>query len=656
MPKTKKKVVNELELINPDDHSFYLSSKGFAIDKENLTVNQIKQIKKDMTMIPASNPSNMQKPKSFPIYRESTKKMYLPRFYGFKNFGIPEKSSISEGNKINLEFSGSLREYQNEIVNTFLTKTKETNCGLLEIPCGRGKCLGYNTPIIMFDNTIKPVQKIQNGDIIMGDDYTKRVVSGITTGISWMYRITQSEGITYNVNDSHILTIFDKIKNEIIDINIELLLEKYSNKYITENIRGIQIKKDNSSSKLDFKYSKLIIEKKPKPERYYGFCIDGNHRFLLSDGTVTHNTVMALNIISKLQKKTMVIVHKSFLMNQWIERIEQFLPEARIGKIQGKIIDTEDKDIVLVMLQSLSKKEYDKSILDQFGLTIIDECHHISAEVFCRSLFKVVTKHMLGLSATMVRKDGLTKVFKYFIGDIVYKEKSKNEDSVLVKIIRYKNNDPEFNKEEYNYMGKLNYSGMMSKLCKYNHRTEFILKVLTDELETDPNQQFMILAHQRGMLKYLHDAIEKRKIATVGYYVGGMKEKDLKITESKQVVIATYQMAEEGLDIKSLSALIMATPKTDVTQSVGRILRIKHDNPIVIDIVDQHQVFQNQFNRKRKGFYKKKGYKIIQTTNDDYIIDKNNWETIYDPLKKNKNKNKNIKENNSISCINLDWL
>jgi superfamily II DNA or RNA helicase len=91
-------------------------------------------------------------------------------------------------------------------------------------------------------------------------------------------------------------------------------------------------------------------------------------------------TVMALNIISKLKKKTLVIVHKSFLLNQWIERITQFLPDARVGKIQAQIIDIEDKDIVIGMLQSLSQKEYPDDLFDSFGLSIYDETHHLGAE------------------------------------------------------------------------------------------------------------------------------------------------------------------------------------------------------------------------------------------------------------------------------------
>ena len=124
----------------------------------------------------------------------------------------------------------------------------------------------------------------------------------------------------------------------------------------------------------------------------------------------------------------MIIVHKEFLLRQWKERIEQFLPDARVGRIQGPTVDIEDKDIVIGMLQSLSMKDYDINLFQCFGLTIIDEVHHISAEVFSRVLFKVVTKYYLGLSATMKRTDGLTKVIKMFLGDVVYKKREEGRE------------------------------------------------------------------------------------------------------------------------------------------------------------------------------------------------------------------------------------
>ena len=328
-------------------------------------------------------------------------------------------------------------------------------------------------------------------------------------------------------------------------------------------------------------------------------------------------TVIALKIIATLKKKTLVIVHKGFLLNQWIERIEQFLPTAKVGRIQGQILDIEGKDIVIGMLQSLSMKEYPDDLFHSFGLTIVDECHHISSEVFSRSLQKIITFYTLGLSATMQRKDGLSKVFKMFLGDIVYKEKREDEDPVLVKAIEYRTTDDEFNKMCFDYRGNPAYSTMISKLCEYSHRSEFILKVITHELQQQAGQQLMILAHNKNILTYLYKAIEHRHIATVGYYVGGMKDADLKKSETCQVIIATYAMAAEALDIKTLTSLLLATPKTDIIQAVGRILRVKHERPLVIDIIDTHDTFISQWQKRRK-YYASNKYKILHTNSQLY--------------------------------------
>ena len=467
------------------DLNTYLGQKGYTIPKNELTIEKQKQIRNDLTIKPFSlrevSPMNNDQ-KTFPAYRESGNKFYVPHYYGVENFGAPKQYKISEGDDIDLEFAGILRDYQEPVVNKFIDHCNNVKYGggLLELPCAWGK------------------------------------------------------------------------------------------------------------------------------------------------------TSASLYILSKLHKKTLVIVHKEFLMNQWIERIQQFLPKARVGKIQGPIIDIDDKDIVIGMLQSLSMKEYPTSTFESFGLTIIDEVHHISSEVFSNSLFKLVTKYMLGLSATMNRKDGTTKVFKMFLGDVIFKGKRDEPMNVIVHSIKYEVDDDEFNEVKTDFRGNPAYSTMISKLCEYNRRTEFILKIVSDMLSVNPNQQIMILAQYKNILKYLHDAISHRNIATVGYYIGGMKEQALKATEGKKVVIATYAMAAEALDIKTLTTLIMATPKTDIEQSVGRILREKHSSPIVVDIVDSHDLFQNQW-RKRKTFYKKENYKIIYTNSANYTPDTSKWLVVFNP-------------------------
>ena len=419
--------------------------------------------------------------------------------------------------------------------------------------------------------------------------------------------------------------------------------EKKTGTYYRTNIHGegveyipvkLERKKANKRKQIKNALNTGITVVKREVDEYYGFEIDGNRRFVLGDFTVTHNTVLGLNIISKLKKKTLIIVHKEFLVRQWVERIEQFLPKARVGKIQASVIDIEDKDIVIGMLQSLSMKEYDQKIFNEFGFTIIDEVHRVCAEVFSRVLFKVVTPYALGLSATMKRKDGLTKVIKMFLGEVVYKLEREKEDNVVVKAINYYLDDEEFLELKLNFRQQVNYAAMMKKLCELNHRREFILKVIEDLVENGgEDTQIMVLGHYKTILTYIYEAIKHRGIGTVGYYIGGMKEIDLKKSEGKKIIIATYAMASEGLDIGSLTTLVMATPKSDVIQSIGRILRKKRKESLVIDIVDPHIIFQRQYT-KRKSFYKKQKFQLKETTMDGYYKDE--WDIKLDNNKSTK--------------------
>jgi superfamily II DNA or RNA helicase len=367
-------------------------------------------------------------------------------------------------------------------------------------------------------------------------------------------------------------------------------------------------------------------------------------------------TVMGLKIISLLRKKTLIIVHKEFLMNQWIERIEEFLPTARVGKIQGPTFDIEGKDIVIGMIQTIYDKEYPVDAFTSFGLTLVDEVHRIGSEQFSRTLLKTITPYMLGISATVDRKDKLTKVLFMFIGEKIYSQKTNTGHDVCVRAINYVSTDREFNEVEYDFRGSPKYSTMISKLCEFGPRSDFIVRVIGDLIEENPDNQIMILCHNRSLLKYLYDAIEYKKIASVGYYLGGMKQCDLKETEGKQIVLATYAMAAEALDIKTLSSLVMVTPKTDITQSVGRILRVKHENPIIVDIVDSHDLFQNQW-KQRRVFYKKANYRIRQidsrkytTMSLDWKNDKT-WTHVFEPKEMNEEMPKCLEEAPIRKCL-----
>jgi superfamily II DNA or RNA helicase len=423
-----------------------------------------------------------------------------------------------------------------------------------------------------------------------------------------------------------------------VDMSAFPVFRENANKYYLPRFYGIQRYGLPSKSEIQ-KGDDISIEFVKTIRDYQNDIIDVYMKHVITEGGDSINgnggilevncgagkTVMALKIISLLKKKTLILVHKEFLMNQWIERITEFLPDAKVGKIQAQTFDIEGKDIVIGMIQTLYDKEYPTNTFDSFGLTIIDEVHRIGSEQFSRTLFKTITPYMLGISATVERKDKLTRVLYMFIGEKIYSKKRESDDLVCVRGIEYKTNDSSFNEIELDFRGNPKYSTMISKLCEYGPRSDFIVRVIGDLLKESENQ-IMVLCHNRSLLTYLFDAINHRNLASVGYYVGGMKQASLQETEEKQIVLATYAMAAEALDIKTLATLVMVTPKTDITQSVGRILRIKHENPIIVDIIDSHYIFQNQWTQ-RKRFYKKCNYRIRQIESPKYLGMDFDWET-----------------------------
>lgn len=263
---------------------------------------------------------------------------------------------------------------------------------------------------------------------------------------------------------------------------------------------------------------------------------------IISAGCGFGKTSVSLYIACQFKKKTMVVCHKGFLLNQWRERISQFIPDASVGIIKQDKVVTQNCDIVLASLQSLAMREYPAEIFKGFHMTIIDEVHHTSAEVFSRALPKITAPVMLGLSATLKRPDGLSKVFEWYIGKPVYVSKRKDV-TTDVMLLPYTSEDPDFSQEIRMWNGKLNVAQMITRICSDPARNEYIMDNLQRVLESEPNRKTLILSDRRGHLTTLEKLIKSRSMGSVGYYVGGMKDSDLKQSESKDIILGTFTMA-----------------------------------------------------------------------------------------------------------------
>src|SRR5947209_15656425 len=131
-------------------------------------------------------------------------------------------------------------------------------------------------------------------------------------------------------------------------------------------------------------------------------------------------TVCILAVLAELQQRACILVHKTILLDQWVEEINRFLPSAKIGIIQGKRKEfSEDNDINIVMVQTLKNIQQVPPI---HGIIIVDETHHLPAQSFSRILYKMNAKYTVGMSATVERADDLTKILYWHLGNILCSE------------------------------------------------------------------------------------------------------------------------------------------------------------------------------------------------------------------------------------------
>jgi superfamily II DNA or RNA helicase len=316
-------------------------------------------------------------------------------------------------------------------------------------------------------------------------------------------------------------------------------------------------------------------------------------------------TTVALAIAAHMKVRTMVVVHKEFLANQWKERIAQFCPAATIGTIQQDKVET-SCDISIAMLQSLSMRDYPVDTFETFGMVIVDEAHHICAKVFSQAFFRFCPKYTLGLSATPERKDGLTDVLYWFLGPNILTIERELRGRTIVKTIDFKC-DHFASPPPVTRFGKVSLVQMITDLVEMYERNQFILKIARKY--SKGSRRLLILSDRRWHCEFLHDSL---KDLGCGLYMGGMKEAQLQESSKQKIIVGTFSQAHEGLDIPELDTILLATPKSDVKQAVGRILREtkgKKNEPIILDFRDHWGMLTSMYYKRRK-MYKESGFEL----------------------------------------------
>jgi superfamily II DNA or RNA helicase len=226
---------------------------------------------------------------------------------------------------------------------------------------------------------------------------------------------------------------------------------------------------------------------------------------------------------------------------------------------------------------------------------------------------KLTSKHVLGLSATLDRKDGLMHVIHWFLGPLLYKSNSvdKIDEGVKVEVYEFDPGDDEYNAVIRNKSDVMFTALMINKVVEYKPRNEFLVKLLID-IYQEHERQILVLTDRVDHAKVLYDLLTPEVQQTACILARDVKaEQRAEWCSTKRILLATYQMCKEGFDVATLNTLMIATSRPDVDQIVGRILRVDKSvrkiDPLIIDIVDP--AFRRQF-QHRLDLYNKRNYVV----------------------------------------------
>ena len=366
-----------------------------------------------------------------------------------------------------------------------------------------------------------------------------------------------------------------------------------------------------------------------------------NDNGILNAATAFGKTVVCCNVIAKKQVSTLILIQSSALMEQWREALEKFLyideelpeyetPTGRkkkrkslVGKLQGAH-DSTTGIIDLVMAGSVCKNGVYHRRLKEYGLILVDECHHAASDTIVDILQEANAKYVYGVTATPFRGDGLEKINYMLLGPIRYQFTSKDrakeqgiEHLVYPRFTRAV--APRFSQD------RMHPNEAYEIIRNNEDRDELIIRDVKQCVDSGrtPVVLSKYVEHSQRLYQRLINYADK-----VFLLSGGNSKKEHKeilkrmsqvTTNESMILVATGKLIGEGFDYPRLDTLIMATPvawKGVVEQYAGRLNR-DYDGKksvIIYDYVDSHIPMFDRMYHKRLKAYKQIGYDIFSKT------------------------------------------
>ena len=378
---------------------------------------------------------------------------------------------------------------------------------------------------------------------------------------------------------------------------------------------------ENAQNTLDFAPIRHVnycngIKLYPYQENAVKGLIDAKGGILQSKAG-SGKTRMGIALICALGVKTLWLTHTNELLNQSYNAAAEFIDKKLLGKITAGKIQIAD-GITFATVQTLSKADLN-ALRYEWDMVVVDECHRCSgtvskATMFSKVLNNLAARYKYGLSATLHRADGLIKCTYALVGGVAYTVPDSVVNTMRVEIQK-RDTRVQISRQCLDTDGTLCYAKLINYLAEHKDRTQ---QITVDIQNLAYKKHSIILLsdrveHLTAIYNNLNSIYENDAVILHGKVKKADREiaLDQMRNKEKHILLATYQLAKEGLDVPCLDRLLLATPVKDyaiVVQSVGRIARVcdGKGTPVVYDYVDDIGYLQGMW-KKRCTHYRKDG-------------------------------------------------
>lgn len=298
-------------------------------------------------------------------------------------------------------------------------------------------------------------------------------------------------------------------------------------------------------------------------------------------------TITSLNICSRIGLKTLVLVNRVVLMEQWKESVERFF-DMSTTKVQ--IVESQDPldpDAQFYVMNALNVPKRPASHFEKIGTVIVDECHMMITQVFIQALSYVFPRYLIGLSATPYRPDGLDVLLDLYFGTERIIRQLFRQHHVYCLKTGFK---LEGTKDE---KGKLSWNSVLKEQTDHEGRNHLIARLV----EKFYDRSILVLCKRVDQINTLESLIKPITSVTT------LKGNEVVFDREARVLVASIQKVGTGFSHEKLDMLILACDTEEYfLQYLGRVFRRPDVVPIVIDIVDKNPVLQRHWNTRKKVY------------------------------------------------------